>query len=87
MTTDDIDRTFARFKRANETIRDLKPEVREGAIARLREGASNQELAQATGLTSEYFRKLAAELGIDNRRRPPTVGREARAAREARESE
>jgi hypothetical protein len=73
---------FARYKRAVETERDLKPDMRAAAEEAVRAGASNQELAALTGLTSEYFRKLAEKIGVDNRRRAPTVGAEA-AARKA----
>lgn len=70
---------FARYKRAYETERDLKPEMRTAAEEAIRDGASNQELAALTGLTPEYFRKIATAIGVDNRRRAPTVGREVEA--------
>ncbi|MEV7770479.1 hypothetical protein [Kitasatospora sp. NPDC086791] len=79
-------KTFASYKRAYEAEQDLKPKMREAAETAIRAGASNQELAKLTGLTSEYFRKLAASIGVDNRRRAPTVGREVEAARKAAEA-
>jgi hypothetical protein len=77
---------FTSYKRAYEAERDLKPKMREMAEVAIRAGASNQELAALTGLTSEYFRKLAASIGVDNRRRAPTVGREVEAARKTAEA-
>ncbi|WP_327066785.1 hypothetical protein [Kitasatospora sp. NBC_01302] len=74
---------FTRYKRAVETERDLKPQVRDAAETAIRAGASNQELAAFTGLTAEYFRKIAIAIGADNRRRAPTVGPEAAALRAA----
>jgi hypothetical protein len=79
-------KTFASYKRAYEAERDLKPTMREAAEQAIRAGASNQQLAKLTGLTSEYFRKLAERIGVDNRRRAPTVGREVEAARKAAEA-
>jgi hypothetical protein len=76
---------FTRYKRAVETERDLKPQVREASEEAIRAGASNQELAALTGLTAEYFRKIATAIGVDNRRRAPTVGREVEARRAAAE--
>ncbi|MFF0409146.1 hypothetical protein ACFYUY_01755 [Kitasatospora sp. NPDC004745] len=79
-------KTFASYKKAYEAERDLKPRMKEVAEGAIRTGASNQELAALTGLTPEYFRKLAAAIGVDNRRRAPTVGREVEAARKAAET-
>ncbi|MDH6141126.1 hypothetical protein P3T35_003139 [Kitasatospora sp. GP30] len=70
---------FTRYKRAVETERELKPQVRDAAEEAIRAGASNQELAALTGLTAEFFRKIATAIGADNRRRVPTVGAEAEA--------
>lgn len=70
---------FSRYKKAYETERDLKPQIREAAETAIRAGASNQELAALTGLTPEFFRKIATAIGADNRRRAPTVGAEAQA--------
>ena len=85
MTTYEADpkttQLFTSYKRAYETERKLKPQVREAAEVAIRAGASNQELAALTGLTPEYFRKIATEIGVDNRRKAPTVGREAEARR------
>jgi hypothetical protein len=77
---------FASYKRAYETERKLKPQVREAAEEAIRAGASNQELAALTGLTAEYFRKIATEIGVDNRRKAPTVGAEAAARKRATEA-
>lgn len=76
---------FARYKRAHQTERELKPDMREAAMEAIRAGASNQELAALTDLTPEFFRKIAIEIGVDNRRKAPTVGREAEARRGAAE--
>lgn len=72
---------FARHKQARDTIRTTRKPLREASIRALRDGATNQELAALTGLTPEHFRKLAEEIGVDNRQKPPTVGREAEAAK------
>ena len=81
----DTAQLFARYKRTLETERTLKPKVREAAEHAIRAGASNQELAALTGMTPEYFRKLATAIGVDNRRRAPTVGREVEAQKAAAE--
>ncbi|MFF3151849.1 hypothetical protein [Streptomyces sp. NPDC057910] len=65
---------YARYKRARETEAQLKDPVRTQAAADLRAGATVGELAKLTGLTAEWFRRIAREEGID-RLRPPTVGR------------
>jgi hypothetical protein len=83
MDPSDDDRTLAQYKRAYERADQLKPAVLEIAKRRLHDGASNQELAEATGLTPEFFRKLARQIGADNRKRPATVGKEAEARRAA----
>jgi hypothetical protein len=85
MDTADEDRTLARFKKASETAAQLKPEILAIASRRLRAGATNKQLAEATGLTTEFFRKLARDIGADNRAKAPTVGREVEARRAASE--
>jgi hypothetical protein len=83
MDPSDDDRTLAQYKRAYQRTDQLKPDMLEIAQRRLREGVGNQELAEATGLTPEFFRKLARKIGADNRKRPATVGKEAEARRAA----
>lgn len=78
-------KVFARYKQAYETEREYRPQVREAARAAIRAGATNPELAKLTGLTTEFFRKIANEIGVDNRTKAPTVGREAEAKRAASE--
>lgn len=76
---------FARSRSARKTIKDIRNPLREASIRALKSGATNQELAEMTGLTAESFRVLAAKIGVDNRQKAPTVGREAEARRAAAE--
>lgn len=69
---DDRAQLYARFKRHNDAVRDLTPEVRKAAAEELKNGASVGQLAKLTGLTPEVFRRIAREAGVE-RRRPPTV--------------
>lgn len=72
---DDAARLFTRHKRAVDTQAELKKSLREMAVRELREGgATVGDLARLTGLSSEFFRRLAREAGIE-RLREPTVGR------------
>lgn len=79
----DTDETqlFARHKRARQTIKETRKPVMEAAERAIRAGATNQRLAELTGLTAETFRTLAEKIGVDNRAKAPTVGREAQARR------
>ncbi|MBN6054552.1 hypothetical protein JYK22_21600, partial [Nonomuraea sp. RK-328] len=72
---DDAAHVFARFKRANDTVKALLPEVKEFAARELKAGATVRDLANLTGLTDELFRRIARAEGVE-RLRPPTVGRE-----------
>lgn len=65
---------FAEYKAHYEGERKLKPEMREHAAKELQAGATVGQLAKATGLTPEVFRRMARDLGIE-RLRPPTVGK------------
>lgn len=76
--TADEARTFSRYKRAYETERELRPDVKKFAAASLHRGATNKELMELTGLSDEYFRRIARAEGIE-RQREPTVGREVTA--------
>lgn len=68
----DTTRLFARYKHARETEIKLRDEVRAAAATELLAGASVGQLAKATGLTPEYFRRIAREHGVELKR-PPTV--------------
>lgn len=68
---------FARYKRAKNLITDLDEPVKNGAIEEMHAGVSTKQLADATGLSEETLRQLARGAGV-KRKRPPTVGREAR---------
>lgn len=72
--TEDTTRLYARYKRARETEAELKDPVRQQAEADLKAGATVGQLAKLTGLTPEYFRRIAREAGVE-RKRPPTVGK------------
>lgn len=69
----EIERLFRRYKQALTTERELRPEVKEAAETELRGGATVRQLAAATGMTPEVFRKIARDIGVE-RKRPPTVG-------------
>ena len=72
--TPDAAAVFAEYKEHYEGERRLKPEMREQAAKELKAGATVGQLAKATGLTPEVFRRMARDLGIE-RLRPPTVGK------------
>lgn len=75
---DEAERLYGRYKRALETERELKDPVREQATRDLKAGASVTQLAKLTGMTPEVFRRIARAEGVE-RKREPTVGREAEA--------
>lgn len=72
--TEDAAKLYAKYKRARETEAELKDPVRKQAEADLKAGATVGQLAKQTGLTAEYFRRIAREIGVE-RKRPPTVGK------------
>ncbi|MFJ4637547.1 hypothetical protein ACIP69_18225 [Streptomyces hygroscopicus] len=78
--TPDEARVFGKYKRAYETERELRPDVKKLAAAALHRGATNKELMELTGLSDEFFRRIARAEGIE-RQREPTVGREVQAKR------
>lgn len=61
---DETARTYARYKRAVKTERELKDTVRAKAVEDLRNGAKIADLAEWTGLTEEVFRRLARKHDI-----------------------
>lgn len=65
---------FAQYKAHIDGERELKPEMRKRAAEELQAGATVGQLAKATGLTPEVFRRMARDLGIE-RLRAPTVGK------------
>jgi hypothetical protein len=70
---EDAAKMFGRYRRAVETLAEKDP-LREMAVREMRDNrATVSDLAKLTGLSDEYFRRLAREAGIE-RRRPPTVG-------------
>lgn len=71
---DEAARLYARYKRARETEAELKDPVRDQAAIDLKAGATVSELAKLTGLTPEFFRRIARAEGVE-RLRPPTVGK------------
>lgn len=68
-------RTYARYRKALETERELRDPVREQAARDLHAGATVTQLAKLTGMTPEVFRRIARAQGVE-RKREPTVGRE-----------
>jgi hypothetical protein len=73
-------RTYARHKRHHEAAKAELPEVRERAAKDLLAGSTPAELAKLTGLSDEFFRRIARAVGAE-RKRAPTVGREVEAKR------
>lgn len=71
---DDAAKLFSRYKRALETQAELKEPLVEMAKRELHAGATVGDLAKQTGLTAEFFRRIARAEGIE-RLREPTVGR------------
>jgi hypothetical protein len=66
---------FERHATAIEMLAELKDPVREMAVREMRDnGATVGDLARLTGLSDEYFRKIARAENIELRR-PPTVRR------------
>lgn len=70
----DADALYENHRRNTEEARALLPAVREQAAADLKAGATVSQLAKLTGLTPEYFRRIARAEGVE-RLRPPTVGK------------
>lgn len=57
-------KTYGRYRDALRTERKLKPEVRQLAIDDLRAGITVAQLAEATGMTPEVFRRIARDNDI-----------------------
>jgi hypothetical protein len=74
-------RLYARHKRMHEGALELRDPVKEQAAKDLLAGATPAELAKLTGLSDEFFRRIARAVGAD-RKREPTVGREAAAKKQ-----
>lgn len=77
---DDNLRIYARHKRHHEAAKADLVEVRARAAEDLKAGATPAELAKLTGLSDEFFRRIARNVGAE-RKREPTVGREVEAKR------
>lgn len=62
-------RTLARYKKAREAERELKPVTRDIALAGLRQGATPAQLAELTGESPETFRRIrdANDIPVDPR--------------------
>lgn len=67
--TEEDARTLARYKKARETERELKPATRTIALAALRDGATPAQLAEHTGESAETFRRIrdANDIPVDPR--------------------
>lgn len=65
-------RLYSRYKRARETEAELKDPVRRQAAQDLKAGVTVGQLVKLTGLSDEYFRRIARAEGVE-RKRPPTV--------------
>ncbi|MFJ6559954.1 hypothetical protein ACIQMV_08735 [Streptomyces sp. NPDC091412] len=75
-------RLYARHKRFHDGALELRDPVKEQAAKDLLAGATPAELAKLTGLSDEFFRRIARNVGAE-RKRAPTVGREVEAKRAA----
>lgn len=62
--TEEEARTLARYKKARETERELKPVTRNIGLDALRKGATPAHLAELTGESAETFRRLRDANGI-----------------------
>lgn len=80
----EAERLYAEHRWNLEEARALLPEVRERAAEDLQAGSTPAELAKLTGLSDEFFRRIARSVGAE-RKREPTVGREAEAKRAGKE--
>ncbi|MFE9252858.1 hypothetical protein [Streptomyces sp. NPDC007088] len=67
--TEEEARTLARYKKAKETERELKPVVRAIGLKGLRSGATPAQLGELTGESDETFRRIrvAHDLPVDPR--------------------
>lgn len=74
LTTAEVAGLFAEYKSVSERERELRQLVKAAAVQELKAGATVSQLAKLTGLTPEYFRRIAREEGVA-RLRPPTVGK------------
>jgi hypothetical protein len=77
-------RIYARHKRHHEAAKADLTEVRTRAVDDLKAGSTPAELAKLTGLSDEFFRRIARNVGAE-RKREPTVGREVEAKRATQE--
>lgn len=57
-------KTYARYKQALKTQRELKATVRAMATEDLKAGATVAQLADTTGETPEVFRRIARDLDL-----------------------
>lgn len=79
---EDATRLYARRKRHHDALVELDEPVREQAVRDLKAGATPGQLAKLTGLSDEFFRRIARAIGAE-RKREPTVGREVEAKKRA----
>lgn len=74
---EEASRLYARHKRHYDALAELKPSIKEQAAIDLKAGSTPAQLAKLTGLSDEFFRRIAREVGAE-RKREPTVGRDAK---------
>ncbi|MGW3427981.1 hypothetical protein ACWDHW_08490 [Streptomyces melanosporofaciens] len=56
--TEEEARSLARYKKAKETEKELKPVIRAIGLEGLRKGATPAQLSQLTGESAEVFRRI-----------------------------
>jgi hypothetical protein len=74
---EEASRLYARHKRHHDGALELRDPVKEQAAQDLLAGATPAQLAKLTGLSDEFFRRIARAVGAE-RKREPTVGRDAK---------
>ncbi|WP_435601296.1 hypothetical protein [Streptomyces sp. C10-9-1] len=71
---EDAAKLFSRQKQLVDAQAEIKDPLRDMAVREMRSnGASVGDLARLTGLSTEFFRRIARAEGVE-RRREPTVG-------------
>lgn len=82
VSSEEIAALFAEYKATVENERALRGPVKEAAAHELKAGRTVGQLARLAGLSDEFFRRLARAIGVE-RKREPTIGREAAAKKQA----
>jgi predicted GIY-YIG superfamily endonuclease len=79
---DESNKLYAEYRWNLEEMRSMQSAIAEQAVRDLKAGATPGQLAKLTGLSDEFFRRIARAIGAE-RKREPTVGREVEAKKRA----